>query len=237
MLTLDRNNAVVAFGGMMDSRDVFCAEIIRDIDRAYAVSANRIGWRFLASPAETLDGAEVAFIGLNPGGSHEPPDHPRFCVSCGSAYADERWGNFGPGQAPLQRQVLALFEMLGEKPDAVLAGNLVPFRSPNWSTLTDKETSLEFGRQLWTRVLRRAKPKLIVGMGEIVFKMLSQIVIASQSERIPVGWDAVRATRARFDGGIVVGLPHLSRFPIVTRPSSSAPLRYLLTPFVENVRS
>lgn len=101
------------------------------IEQEYLRRGDRLGWRLLSSPWEIVSSAEVAFIGLQPGGTYAPAEHPDLCPEQGSAYVTESWVGAAPGQSPLQRQVRALFEMLGVAPETVLAGNLVPFRSPN----------------------------------------------------------------------------------------------------------
>lgn len=198
------------------------------IEAAYHRSGNDLGWRLLYSPASVLDGAQVAFIGLNPGGSVHPIDHSEFSMASGSAYLVEKWGNGNePGQSPLQKQVRALFYRLEVEPDQVLAGNLVPFRSPNWDRLKNRHYALQFGESLWNQIFQRARPKLVVCLGGETFSALSRILSVSNAQSIPVGWGNVSGTRAIFKGGLLVGLPHLSRFGIVTRVQSAAPLREL----------
>ena len=197
------------------------------IEAAYAASGNTLGWRLLASPASTLASAEIAFVGLNPAGHFEPAGHPRFAVSAGSAYSDECWGMSPPGQSPLQRQVLALFECLRADPETVLAGNLVPFRSPSWATLRGQKKSLEYGYELWQKILSRARPRLIIAMGCEAAKTLRKIVGAHDEMRVPVGWGKVTGSRSVFPEGVLVGLPHLSRFSIIGRPQSECGLATL----------
>jgi len=197
------------------------------IEAAYAASGNTLGWRLLASPATTLARAEIAFVGLNPAGHFEPANHPRFAVSAGSAYLDERWGMSPPGENPLQRQVLGLFECLSAKPEAVLSGNLVPFRSSSWATLRSQKKSLELGQGLWRRILSTAQPRLIIGMGREVVKALQKIVGADDEIRVSIGWGNVTGSRAVFPEGVLIGLPHLSRFAIIGRPQSEPGLATL----------
>ncbi len=198
------------------------------IEAAYRRSGNELGWRLLYSPASVLDGAQVAFIGLNPGGSVHPADHSELSMASGSAYVMEKWGNGNdPGQSPLQKQVRALFRKLEVEPDRVLAGNLVPFRSPSWDRLENRHNALQFGESLWNEIFQRARPKLVICLGGETFSALSRILSAFNAQSIPVGWGNVSGTRALFKGGSLVGLPHLSRFGIVTRVQSAAPLREL----------
>jgi hypothetical protein len=207
--------------------DRYCEALRERIEGAYLTSGNSLGWRLLASPASVLEGAEIAFLGLNPGGSTRPKDHSELSMECGSAYVRERWGNGLPGESPLQKQVRALFKRLGIEPDRVIAGNLVPFRSPSWADLNNREASLRFGEQLWGEILDRARPRLVIGMGRETYVSLCRILGATAAQSVPVGWGNVAATRAVFKGGLLIGLPHLSRFGIVTRAKSEAALQEL----------
>jgi hypothetical protein len=212
----------------MISNSDFCSDLRRRIEEAYARSGNTCGWRLLASPSSVLERAEVAFIGLNPGGSFQPDDHAELAMSYGSAYVLEVWGGSQqPGASPLQKQVRALFERLSVEPEQVLAGNLVPFRSPSWDCLAAPDFSLHFGELLWTDILDSARPTLVIGMGRKLHAPLSRILGASNPRVIPVGWGRISAMKATFPGGNLVVLPHLSRFGIVTKAESASALRTL----------
>lgn len=211
----------------------FCRQLTERIEKAYAESGNSLGWRLLASPAGVLDGADVAFIGLNPGGSIRPVAHPEFCLPHGSAYVDEVWGRATEaGTSPLQTQVRILFGKLGVSPDEVLAGNLVPFRSPNWNSLKQRELALRFGELLWADILSRANPRLVIGMGHAVSQPLCRILRAREVQQVSVGWGTVTALKAQTPHGSLVILPHLSRFGVVSRERSAEALRFLFKDFL-----
>ena len=200
------------------------------IQAAYRNSGNDKGWRLLSSSAATLDGAEVAFIGLNPGGVEQSADHSVFAMDQGSAYVLEQWGGAAAGKSSLQRQVQALFRSLGVTPDKVLSGNLVPFRSPSWETLKNKSEAVAYGSDLWTSILARAQPRLVIGMGHVVNKELARILAAGDMKREPLGWGNITGMRATFTGGVFVGLPHLSRFSVIGRSQSENGLSALFAP-------
>lgn len=203
-------------------------ELSTRIDHAYRNSGNELGWRFLTSPAHVLEAAEVAFVGQNPGGCVRPPDHAEFAMPSGSAYVIERWDDHPAGESPLQRQVRTLFAGLNVLPENVLAGNLVPFRSPSWECLMNKQSAVRFGMELWREVLANARPRLVIGMGNKATIALAAILQVRDMETIPVEWGQVRATRGTFAGGTLIGLPHLSRYPIFNRPRSEQAIRLLL---------
>lgn len=208
-------------------------DLKRRIEHEYRAGGYKLGWRLLYSPETVLGQARVAFVGLNPGGDYRPTDHAEFAMAAGSAYEAESWGA-APGQSKLQRQVTALFRKLGQRPENVLAGNLVPFRSPSWDALPNREQALEFGREIWSNILARARPQLVIAMGGEVFPALSNVLRVQNVVQVPVGWGAVSGSRADFPGGILVRLPHLSRFGIVSRNESQTGLSELLHPYYGN---
>ncbi len=186
-----------------------------------------LGWRLLYSPAAVLQGARVAFIGLNPGGAFKPVDHATFAMKQGSAYELEDWGQ-PPGTSVLQRQVLTLFSILGESSDGVLAGNLVPFRSPSWKELPGRARALQFGKAIWGDILSRARPKWVITMGNVAADAMRELLGVANARKIPVNWGHVSAQCGEGNDGVsFVGLPHLSRYTIMSRIESAPVLRQL----------
>lgn len=189
-----------------------------------------MGWRLLYSPVQVLTSADVALIGLNPGGNSDDEGHPDIATSAGSAYVSESWKGRPPGRYGLQLQVRALFEGLGVEPDRVLAGNLVPFRSPDWPGLKNKKEALAFGRQLWSCILSAVRPSLVITMGDIATTNVGQMIGITSLSAIPVGWGTVTARTGRNGTQTLVGLPHLSRFTLFGRPEGAPPLAILFGP-------
>lgn len=204
-------------------------QLRRDIEREYLTRGDALGWRLLYGPVSTAEHAEVAFIGLNPGGDRDEPDHPSFARPAGSsAYTHERWKGHPPGQETLQRQVRLLCERLEVDPVEVLAGNLVPFRSPTWGHLQNRTQALAFGVKIWRTLLATAQPRLIIAMGREASDHVADL-LGLQLEEVKIGWGDLAATRGRGNSLTFVGLPHLSRFRIFGRPASKAALDYLLS--------
>jgi len=207
------------------------AEIENTIQRAYEVrlqqnpSGRPLGWRLLYSPRSVLEGARVAFIGLNPGGSTVDPEHGVFSSERGSAYQREveNWG----ASSQLQDQVLELFRRLNVSPEEVLAGNLVSFRSPSEATLEDAPGAIAFGKTLWAEILTTARPSVVVSMGGTANREVAQLLGVNDVKSYPVGWGNYTASRGRFSDGTWIGLPHLSRFAIMKRAPSQAALAEL----------
>lgn len=182
-------------------------------------------WRLIYSPRRVLSGARVAFIGLNPGGRFVDPAHGKFSCEAGSAYRKEV-ENWLPSSA-LQDQVLALFERLGVAPEDVLAGNLVPFRSPSEKSLAGTSDAIAFGRNLWSEILRKISPEVVVTMGSTANHEVSNLLGVRQVEAYATGWGSQTASRGSFPGGTWIGLPHLSRFTIMKRSASQSALNVL----------
>lgn len=159
-----------------------------EIEREYTAGGYQLGWRLLASPWSTVSGAKVAFIGLNPGGSGVTAGHGELCMESGSAYETESWAGYPPGTSPLQKQVLLLFGHLGVNPDTVLAGNLVPFRSPSAATLDRTKEAIAFGESLWRRLIASARPEIVVTMGSVPAASLRKIGKIGHMKSHPVGW-------------------------------------------------
>jgi hypothetical protein len=205
-------------------------EGLRDrIQEAYVAGGYNLGWKLLYSPSDVLNGPRLAFVGLNPGGSVCPENDAELATVDGSAYVTEVWERASqPGQSKLQRQVRCLFDRLGEAPESVLAGNLVPFRSPSWEKLPMRDWALEFGKSLWRDILAETRPELVIAMGDVVFSVLREILGVEMTQRILVSWGSVSGEHGKFAHGTLVRLPRLSRFGIITRPTSQDALRALI---------
>lgn len=211
------------------THSVFARRLRLSIESEYRARGYSLGWRLLYSPENVLKGAKVAFIGLNPGGTRIPAEHATFAMPKGSAYLVESWRNYAPSQSPLQNQVLALFERLNVAPESVLAGNMVPFRSQSWGALAYKQEATSFGIRIWEDILERARPRIIIGMGRPVTRALVRALKVEQLHRVGVEWGSLTAARGYCSYGQFIGLPHLSRFGIITRPASAPAVKKLLS--------
>jgi hypothetical protein len=165
------------------------------------------------TPEAALRVAKVILVGLNPGGDQIDPtsvwEHRGV-----NAYADQPWGEDG-GLNRLQVQVGYVFDALGVEPKEVFAANFVPFRSPSWDQLPDKEGALCFGRKLWSGLLPHSSGRLFVTLGKLPGRELGALLNATCTQRKPVQWG--RQTIDEYiavDGRTVLALPHLSRFRI-----------------------
>lgn len=99
------------------------------------------------------------------------------------------------------------------------SATFVPFRSPTWADLRERDAALQLGRSLWTRLLARAKPELIVCVGKgVVGEEIARLTDATLVGEVDIGWKDHSATRYRTASGMrIVALPHLSRFRLFAR--------------------
>lgn len=202
------------------------------IEAEYQRRGDADGWRLLYSPLRTLTGAPAAVIGQNPAGTFQDgQSHPMLATPPGtSAYRDEVWGDAPPGESGLQKQVLALCARLGAAPEDVLAGNLVPFRSQGWDALPDRRDALRFGQDLWRTIFDvGGVPPVVVTLGKVAFSPVAELIHAGPVTEVPYRWGNETASIATHPGGRLVGLPNLSRRPIMLAPGREDVLNTLLS--------
>ena len=209
----------------------FADGLRRRIEDEYNRLGHSQGWRLLYSPIDVLAGAPAAFLGLNPGGLLSGSvGHGELATPRGtSAYRDEVWKPpRRAGEEKLQQQALAVFDRLGVEPTEVLAGNLVPFRSQDLDRLDHRGAAFAFGEQIWRDIFDHAGvPPIVVTMGKPVFTRVARLLDAGAIEEVPYDWGREVAGRARFPGGLLIGLPHLSRRPIMLHEARQRSLNQL----------
>jgi len=138
-----------------------------EIKAAEKELGHTLSWRFLTTPAKTLTSSnKIAFIALNPGGAKIPHDHGRESSEIGSAYICETWNSVA-----LQQQVQALFREIAANQkesnytklmNESLMAYYIPFRSPNYKSLRKKAESRNFAFRLWSSIMRKISPELII---------------------------------------------------------------------------
>ena len=206
-------------------------EIRVAIEAAAEATGNNLGWRLFYSSPAVDERPRLAIIGLNPGGGSDEPWRSVIRQPEGqSAYVNEFWAGYPAGEAPLQKQVQALCRWLGVEPADVLAGNLIPFRSPRFSELQGRAEALRFGEKLWKEILAAAHPELIVTLGIPAYDGVARALGAKTTNTMPIGWGTQTARIGDHVGGRLIGLPHLSQYKIFSRPQCHAALVELLGP-------
>jgi hypothetical protein len=102
----------------------------------------------------------------------------------------------------------------------VLSGYLVPFRSPTWAALKAPEEARDFGVELWRKLLGGRRPRLTFTIGQIVFQSMQEIFDGDKASEHASGWGKIKIRVCEYEGGKLIGLPHLSRFQLFSdKPS------------------
>jgi hypothetical protein len=177
----------------------------------------------------------ILVLGLNPAGDRDYPEHRGlFRYETENAYTGVDWKGAGAGQSKLQKQVRALFESLRTRlrPDCtpdqfaiseVVTANYIPFRSPGEAALHDPDASKAFALRLWADIVRSWRPEVVVCYGSTPFNGMEQLLGSSPRPR---SWEtrsplrAVMRLHKPHSGTRLLGLPHLSRFPIFNFPAN-----------------
>jgi hypothetical protein len=221
---------------------------VQQIEQNYRALGHTLGWRFLTGPKATLSaGTQIALITLNPGGSAIPPDHPPASRETGSAYVEETWGSYAPGDAPLQRQVQGLCRTIqGALNDSsplasfmsqrLLSAHFIPFRSPTLAALPQRQASLRFAHALWSSVLAYWTPRLIITIDRETFESLREPIESKQRRELteqrewPSGWGSYLCQSIRYTDGVTIArLPHLSRFELFNRAASARQMQNFIS--------
>jgi hypothetical protein len=213
----------------MGVRTDLYADSVATIEAEYDRLGHALGWRFLTTPRRTLSSrSQVAFLTLNPGGKGVNPTHGVGSCEGGSAYVHEVWRGYPPGTQPLQRQVRAMFSWLRLDPDRTLSAYFIPFRSPDYRSLRERDASWQFAVRLWRDIFSEVKPGLLVCIGTKVEAGLRKVWGEPDHRSFhPVGWGSIMATVSDYPTHQVLRLPHLSRFSIFDRDQSIEPLQAL----------
>jgi len=211
---------------------------IQLIQKAYSELGHQMGYRFLLSSKNTFS-SDVLFLNLNPGGSTIHPEHPTDSYETGPAHLTESWGNgLAVGMSPLQIQVQKLFEELSKKIPCnrnliheSLIAYFIPFRSPRMNDLHEKDKSIKFAIELWSEIISTMKPKLIICLGDDVFKNVKKLFpVVSAQFSTKLGWGEITADVYKYENDCrIIKLPHLSTFKIFSRKECEPYIDKLLT--------
>lgn len=177
------------------------------------------GFKMLYGPWHELDQARVAFLSLKPGVAPRGADLRTVSDERGNSYEVEGRTT----ASPITGQFLALCDLLGVVPSDVLTGVAAPFRAAAWDDLTpaQRDTGLALGCRFWAAPLERPELTLILAVSQEAADMVVGLTGAKLEAEVPAEWGSLRLRRYRTrDGRTVVHLPHLSRFRLLSRPSS-----------------
>lgn len=201
-------------------------DLANRIAAAASAQGHELGWSLYYCPRSWVDTARLATIGLNPGGGRaDGTDWRNRCQledPVGNSYIVQRWGADG-GKTTLQRQIATLFDLTGVTEEEVVSLNAVPFRSPTWKCLGNRQAAVNFGLSLVGEALVSPRLRLVVGFGlsSIREELTRQLGFVFEDE-LDTGWGRIKARRYRSADRTLLLLPHLSRFAILGRPEGHA---------------
>lgn len=193
-----------------------------DIDAEYDRLKFGHGYSFLLCDEARLTDADVAIVGLNPGGREDFDGYQKNWATSGNAYFDERWADNDTKYSPLQTQIHIWHDLAGVKFDQSLCAQFVPFRSQDWAKLHDgksrKEEALAFSRRLWRSVLEVSAATKFITMGKVAGVEIASLVEAKFDRSLPTGWGGSKMdVYLAKDGRRVIAMPHPSRYRIFGR--------------------
>ncbi len=159
-----------------------------------------------------------------------------------SAYIHESWRGRPQGGRPLQTQYQRMFEFLNWSSLKVMQAPLSPYRHPSWSTMDKqmRDATIDFClKEIWIPYFKQYRPKKIICVGkdpaEAILKVLPKTMIKKSVE---TGWGNVACKYAYhygFDNGaMMVRVPHLSRFGILTARQCESHLDKIFEPLLKS---
>jgi hypothetical protein len=165
---------------------------------------------------------------------------PMPSVEEGNAYRTESWLH-GRSNA-LQNQVCAMYESIAANThlrsealmDETLAANFCPFPSPSWAKLENPSETIAYCSELWSQILRSVRPRVIICLGNITAKYVSELFVREgfdlvSKTKFASGWGSISCEASTFlkdDYSVrLVRVPHLSRFKIFREQQSAELVR------------
>ena len=193
---------------------------------------------------------KILYLGLNPGGKEDLPEHLHASCENGTAFFTESWKNNVPGTENLQVQTQLLFEKLRnhlgihgittrEFSDShILSAYFIPFRSDSWESLPKKTESIKSACKLWENIFSHWMPTYIITLGRDNYIQIENFLLknnftASPIENIPSGWGScshqVRAFHRKGQTIYLGTLLHLSRYSIMGKTKYAPAVDTFLT--------
>lgn len=195
------------------------------IEENYGTLGYRHGWTLMYTPEQAIRTAKVAFVGLNPGGGGPGDNHIYSGIwdePEGNAYFQQDWGA-GKGKAPIQVQVQKWHEMLEIPGSDSLCIQFVPFRSPSWGALENRDQAVAISKIIWRWVLQVSPATLFVTMGKVPALYLTELLEAEHLLDLPTGWGSQRINVWQSaTGRRIVGMPHPSRYRLFGRSDDAS---------------
>lgn len=185
------------------------------------------GYKILYCPWEDLGTTDMVFLSLNPGKAPEGADLFTLSDERGNSYEVERFTT----KSPLTDQFLQLARFIGVTPRQMLTGVVAPYRSKRWldHKASTRNAALKIGQEFWTEAFALQRPKTVICCCPEARKMSCEVLNATPDREISSGWGNTVLRRYRAESGsIIVQLPHLSTFKLLSRDECHAPLKDML---------
>ncbi|MFN3994556.1 MAG: hypothetical protein ACK4IU_16795 [Tabrizicola flagellatus] len=196
-----------------------------------AAAASRLGfsegYKILYVPWETLGRSDTVFLSLNPGRPPHGAVLDTLTDERGNSYEVERTTT----ASPITAQFLALSELIKLKPRDILTGTVAPFRSNRWKTLPSgqRNAALALGREFWRQAFSLRRPKTVIACCSEAAIVANDLLGGKAELTIASGWGDTSLRRYRApDGAVIVEIPHLSTFKLLSCPECREPLRTIL---------
>lgn len=191
----------------------------------------------LYSSSSTLQPGTYYFLGLNPGGVDVGTNTIRQSL-CNlgaltvNAYLDEDWSSdsrsYGKACHPLQKNFECLFKSLGEDPRAVCASNLIFSRSISEKGAGGRERA-ELCWPVHETILEVVRPAAIITFGRQPFNFITEKLSGTAPKDFPAGHGNWTWRYSILNTGKkLVGLPHLSRYALMSHPAVLREIRELI---------
>ena len=203
--------------------DFWNTKIAREAD----ILGFKEGYKILYGPWNSIHNAKIVFLSLNPGTAPQGADLFTLSDERGNSYEVERYTT----ASPITAQFLALADLLGLQPTQILTGTIAPFRSNRWkdNTLVQRRAALEIGKTFWTEVFAASRPTKVICCCPEAAKIVSEILEARLETTTNSGWGNISLYRFRADDGtLVIQIPHLSTFKLLSRAQCIGPLKAIL---------
>jgi hypothetical protein len=189
------------------------------------------GFKLIYDRWDRIGNSNVIFLSLNPGRAPLGVNREEVSDENGNTYVVE----LSITKSPINRQFIDLFELLGISLDKVLSGVYIPFRSNRLKDLSkdQKNVALEFSRQFWFPLVREKDIIFCCGL-EVFNEIHKQLYAGNKVENIPSGWGKTAIKRiATTSGQMVIGLPHLSTFKLLSNKVCRQVLADIMKPPVK----
>lgn len=181
------------------------------------------GFKLLFCPWRLIDTANTLFLSLNPGNDPSGEFMRIASDERGNSYLVEREAR----HSPIADQYRRLCEFIGEDPEEVLAGTLMPFRTGRWDKLRDRP-NISVAQPFWHQVLSSGKIKRIFCMGREVEDVVVELTGAKLDKQIPANWGNLSIRRYTSEGVLVFGLLHFSTYKMFGRADCIPQLAMLM---------